>query len=36
MFHLLTFLKYFVLFAAAPSLTNYFLLYFFGFNDTSK
>ena len=31
MFHLLEFLKYLLFFAAAPSLTNYYLLYFFGF-----
>ena len=38
MFHLLAFLKYLLLFAAAPSLTDYYLLYFlfFGFNDISK
>ena len=36
MFHLSAFLKYLLLFAAAPSLTNYYLLYFFGFNDISK
>ena len=29
MFRLLAFLKYLPLFAAAPSLSNYYLLYFF-------
>ena len=28
MFHLLTFVKYILLFAAAPSLTSYYFLYF--------
>ena len=36
MFHLLAFLKYLLLFAAGPSWTNYYLLYFFGFDDISK